>query len=118
MQKDLSKLEQKVSESENIPPKIKKYSSSSEEKKIVYIEYSFKKFYENLQEELGIPLDPVLAREIYNRIPEDRCQKICSEVANEILGQEEYEAGKEYLRRIRRKQNEMKSATEVYENSK
>ncbi len=114
MPKESSRLEQRVSENNEIP-KIEAYQSSSEERMVVHIERSLKKFTENLQEDLGIPLDPILVREVYGLIPKDRYQKVCLEVVNELSGQDEYEAGKEYLKRLRKKQKEMTSALGIYE---
>ncbi len=114
MKKEISQLEQQVSGKQEAP-KIEEYQSKSEERIIVHIERSLKKFTENLQEDLGIPLDPILVREVYGLIPKDRYQKVCLEVVNELSGQDEYEAGKEYLKRLRKKQNEMASVRGNYE---
>lgn len=117
MQKNLSKLEQKVSESQETPI-IRAYQSNSEEKIVIHIECSFKRFYEKLQEEIGVPLNPALVKEIWNKIPKNKYQKVCLELVNELSGQDEYEAGREYMKKLRQQQNEMKSIIEVYENSK
>ena len=118
MKKDLSKLEQQVSESKGIPPAIERYSSNSEDKIIVHAEYSRDSLRREIQEETNIPfLDLEIFNQVWKNVPREKLQKICLEVANELWGQYKYEAFEEYKRLVRKKQREMKPIKGIYEDT-
>lgn len=114
MKKDLSSLEQRVSEGQEVQ-NIEEYQSNSSDRVIVYFEYSFNQFRREVQEEMDTPyLDLELLKKAWKKIPKESIQKACSEVARELLGQYQYEASEEYRRTLRRKQNELKLTSENY----